>query len=138
MELEILVLPNKEAYDAAMVLSPDFVRNRTFRVRFLRSVQYNIRAAAQRFVTFFDAKLELFGVDQLARTIVQDDLDFDDRACLNSGYCSVLPMKDAQGRLVFVGIPWCAGNFRVRENKVRGMETSVFKTKRCSRILCDV
>ena len=105
MELERLPRQNKNAYLQAYAKDAAYVSNRDFRLMFLRADAFNVRNTALRMVDFFEAKLELFGADKLAKTIAMDDLSKDDLRCLEAGYTQLLPERDRAGRAVIVVMP---------------------------------
>jgi hypothetical protein len=94
----------RSAYDKALFLSPSYVNDPAFCLMFLRSEHYNVRLAAQRLVAHFNFKLEVFGVEKLAKKITWDDLSELDRQCVESGSTQLLPEKDRSGRTVLVFI----------------------------------
>ena len=112
------------AYEQAKQQNAEYVTNRKFRLQFLRADSYNVQHAAIRLLAYFEAKLELFGVDKLARDITQEDLSSDDMSLLESGYVQVLNQRDRGGRPIFFVTNWVAKknvNFRCLENKLRAM-----------------
>ena len=60
-ESEIKNIKERWYYDRAHFLCPSRVRNKNFRLMFLRSDDYNPRSAARRIVQHFAYKAELFG-----------------------------------------------------------------------------
>jgi hypothetical protein len=103
MEEEIKPIRKRNAYDRALFLSPKYVKDRNFRLMFLRAVSFHPRNAANRLVKFFEFKLELFGIDKLGKMkITQADLDEDDICALRKGRVQILPQKDASGRAVLL------------------------------------
>ena len=106
------------AYEAAKTQSVEYVTNRKFRMQFLRADSYNVQHAAVRLLTYFEAKLELFGKEKLARDITQADLSPDDMSVLESGYVQVLSQRDRAGRPILMVVNWACTDFRERENKV--------------------
>jgi hypothetical protein len=89
---------NKPAYDFALRQSPEYVRNRSFCLMFLRAAEFDALKAAHKMVAHFELKLELFGREKLVQVITYDDLDEDDRDFLQSGAIQILPTKDRAGR----------------------------------------
>ncbi|KAL3927399.1 MAG: hypothetical protein SGBAC_013103 [Bacillariaceae sp.] len=75
---EIELLPDKRAYNSAERLDPQYVKNSDFHLSFLRCEKFDCQKAALRIVRHFQMKLDLFGEDNLAMDITQDDLDMDD------------------------------------------------------------
>jgi hypothetical protein len=103
MEEEIKLIRKRHAYDKALFLNPKYVKDRDFRLMFLRAECFHPRNAANRLVNFFAFKLELFGIDKLGKTkVTQEDLDKDDMHALREGRVQVLPQKDSSGRAVLV------------------------------------
>ena len=52
----------------------------------------------------FQAKLDLFGADKLARNITQADLGDDDLECLYAGYEQFLSARDRAGRIIWIQV----------------------------------
>ena len=110
------------AYERASLMSPDYVDNVDFRLKFLRGDRFDVEVAAKRFVAYFDQKLELFGPEKLTSDITLTDLDGTDLACLKSGFMQPLPTRDASGRMTLVWIPNLIRNVQglvKLENRVR-------------------
>jgi hypothetical protein len=105
LEEELNKVPNKDAYETARSRSMDYVSNRKFRLQFLRADSFNVRHAAVRIVAYFEAKLELFGLEKLTKCITQRDLDQDDLACLESGISQLLSVRDTTGRAILCVLP---------------------------------
>lgn len=105
LELQKLQLEQKDAYEAAKSMNPTYVENPEFRLKFLRADLFDARKAASRLARHFEAKLELFGRDKLARDIQQDDLDKETIDALYSGYTQTMPLRDRAGRLVNIWFP---------------------------------
>lgn len=95
-------LPSRDALEMAIKLCPEYVTNRDFQISFLRAESLDSYKAAQRFARHFQAKLDLFGPELLAKDITQDDLDTDTLNTLYSGLVQYLPLRDRAGRLVHV------------------------------------
>jgi hypothetical protein len=92
---------NKPAYDFALQQSPEYVNDRKFRLMFLRSTEFDGNKAAQKFVSHFDFKMELFGREKLAHNITLGDLNENDLMYLRSGGIQILPATDRIGRPIF-------------------------------------
>lgn len=92
----------KEAYEMALSIDPDYVKNREFRLKFLRADLFSAPESAVRFTKHFQAKLELFGKHLLCKDITQDDCEDDEGTleCICSGWLQDLPIRDISGRLV--------------------------------------
>eukprot|EP00538_Stauroneis_constricta_P000668 CAMPEP_0119564256 /NCGR_PEP_ID=MMETSP1352-20130426/26414_1 /TAXON_ID=265584 /ORGANISM="Stauroneis constricta, Strain CCMP1120" /LENGTH=561 /DNA_ID=CAMNT_0007612999 /DNA_START=65 /DNA_END=1750 /DNA_ORIENTATION=- len=101
MQVEIILIANKPAYDIAQHQCPEFVDNESFRIKFLRADNYDHRQAAKRLVRFLDLKLSLFGKDKLCSEITFSDLSDDAQSTLRSGKMQILPSRDTAGRPVF-------------------------------------
>ena len=107
-------IKEKDAYNLAASQDPSFVSDRLFRLKCLRAKNFEMPRAVERFNQFFEIKLELFGKDRLTKTITLDDLDPDDIACLNSGFCSILPIQDRAGRTVVCWMQQLIGTFSLQ------------------------
>ena len=68
-------IKDKKAYDRALFLSPKYVKDRSFRLLFLRAELLDGKKAAIKMVNHFQYKLELFGVEKLVKDIELEDLD---------------------------------------------------------------
>jgi hypothetical protein len=90
----------KPAYERAMFLAPSYVTCPRFRLMFLRADRFETLPAARRFVKFFEAKLEFFGLDKLCKDITWDDLSDDDKAAIHTGSIWFSNTKDQTGRNV--------------------------------------
>ena len=103
LEMELQKIPSKPAYDEAERMSSEYVRDRKFRLMFLRAEQFDSSLAARRLVMFMEEKAKNFGRESLTRPLNLRDLDKDDLETLNSGVFQALPVRDTAGRLVIVG-----------------------------------
>ena len=92
----------RTAYDKAAFIRPDFVNDRAFQLRFLRSENFDPHKAAQKLIKHFECKRELFGDAKLVEEITLEDLTTEDMECLLSGANQILPTKDSAGRTVMV------------------------------------
>lgn len=95
---ELRLINDKYAYDFAYALDPKYVKNRVFRLRFLRATSFDAKAAALRIVQHFEIKMELFGKDKLSQDITQDDLGPEDLTLLYAGYYQNIGIRDRAGR----------------------------------------
>ena len=100
MDDELTRIRKRSAYDRALFLCPSYVKDRSFRLLFLRADDLHPRRAAQRMVDFFDFKLELFGMDLLGKRIRLEDVP-----SMNVGYSQMLPQKDRSGRAILCALP---------------------------------
>ena len=97
---------DRKAFDMANSSNPQYVGDRNFRLRFLRSERFDEKLAAVRYLKHFQLKLDLFGPDFLGRDIVQDDLDQETLEALYCGTGQILKRRDSAGRLIWF---WLAG-----------------------------
>jgi len=105
LDVEILKLKAKgtnasKNYRIAEAQSKDFVSDRSFRLRFLRTEHFDAQAAAQRFMKFFDLKLDVWGEEKLGKKITLADFDENDMATLEHGHMQLLPIRDHVGRRI--------------------------------------
>ena len=91
---------SRVAYERAAFLAPRLVKNRDFRLMFLRADIFDAKKAARRMTNYFQSKVELFGEDKLLKDITLEDLDEDDLATLMTGGFMLLPSKDRSGRTI--------------------------------------
>lgn len=96
---------HRQAYDKALFLNPSYVMNQTFRLKFLRADRFNTVKAARRLIQHFDFKLELFGIEKLARDITFDDLNDDEQEIyLAGGFWPVHNAYDRTGRRIVLAM----------------------------------
>jgi hypothetical protein len=102
VELDVAIanIHNKEAYELAEMIDPQYVHSLEFRLMFLRSERFVVKHTASRIVRHFKTKLELFGPKSLARDIRYDDLDEDAVKSLQAGHLQLLPLRDRTGRVI--------------------------------------
>jgi hypothetical protein len=106
LESEICRLENKNAYEMAIKVNPEYICGRDFRLKFLRAESFVPKDAATRLIGFLEEKLQLFGSKPLARELLLSDLNQDDMVVLRSGFFSIVPLRDSAGRNVTVFIPF--------------------------------
>jgi hypothetical protein len=116
-ELQLISHPHREAYDTARTSSVDYVTHRAFRLSFLRADSFHVKNAALRIVAYFQAKLDLFGLDYLTQRINHRDLDDQDRACLESGGFQLLAGRDRAGRSIAFLMPGAVGTVQQKVGK---------------------
>ncbi|CAJ1960048.1 unnamed protein product [Cylindrotheca closterium] len=104
LDAAIKAIPQKAAYDRALAASESYVNDRSFRLKFLRADRLDPQRAGRRMVNFFDYKKELFGPEKLVKSIVMDDLNYDDMAVIQNGHMQFLPERDMAGRIIFCNI----------------------------------
>ena len=100
MDQCISQISEKEAYDRALYLSPEYVQDPKFRLMFLRSRDYDPEQAAATITLHFEEKLKIFGMDNLVKDITMDDLHSGDMDALESGFKQICPFRDRAGRAV--------------------------------------
>ena len=88
------------ALELALEADPNYVLHPKFLLMFLRADDFQPPQAAIRMIHHFQKKLELFGPDKIARTILLSDLDDDDMESLLSGGIQILTKKDRATRAV--------------------------------------
>jgi hypothetical protein len=103
LDWELAAIVIKPAYNYAVQQSRGYAQS--LRLMFLRADRFDVRKAAIRLVTFFEAKLQLFGSEVLCRRIQQSDLDYEDMISLRSGCFQLLPIRDKANRAVFCYYP---------------------------------
>jgi hypothetical protein len=89
----------RSALDKAIFLAPRYVNDPDFCLMFLRAEHFHANLAARRLALHFKLKLELFGLEMLARDITFDDLNADDKLALFTGSEQYLG-RDSSGRTI--------------------------------------
>eukprot|EP00980_Cylindrotheca_fusiformis_P020393 scaffold7414_cov116-Cylindrotheca_fusiformis.AAC.3 len=126
MEQHLMWLKQGTYYEVAEKMDFDYVTDRDFRIMFLRAnryvsngqQRYDPKRAATQMKIFFDTKYMLFGKDKLVKDITLDDLDDDDKHCLQGGHLQVLPIRDRAGRVIVVNFRG-GRKFKSVESKLR-------------------
>jgi len=133
-ELEDLLIldcknnPIKSSLSAGFLLSQKgdatntYVNNRDFRLRFLRSENFDAKKAAIRLMKFMNLVLEFFGAFALFRPIKLADFKRSELKVLQTGWLQVLPFRDRSGRKVFTWI----GNMGFQYNPVLRMKIIIY------------
>mmetsp|Transcript_13215 Transcript_13215/g.23626 ORF Transcript_13215/g.23626 Transcript_13215/m.23626 type:complete len:382 (-) Transcript_13215:433-1578(-) len=123
LHIEIDELPSKQSYALrkALRMSPEYVMNRNFCLKFLRAEQFDAPLAAVRMALHFEEKLSLFGQEKLVREILLSDLDEDDMDCLKTGYLQVLKELDFGHRRVIFYYHALSECYKQRENVLRSL-----------------
>jgi len=119
-EPELTAMLPYHAYRLALSRNPEYVRNPTFRLMFLRATEGDTKKAAKRLTRHFKTKMQLFGEDKLVHDIVLDDLSADDMEALMSGGFQVLKKPDAAGRSVLFG-RYTSMKYKTTENILRAL-----------------
>lgn len=117
MDAQLAQIKRHSAYELAEQMDPLYVRDRAFRVMFLRANRYDAKASADNMIRFFEMKRELFGVKRLVKDITLEDLDEDDIAALRTGFFQFAG-KDSSGRYLNVCYPGLRGNTKL-QNTIR-------------------
>jgi hypothetical protein len=102
MEEYLLKIHHKPAYDLAIAIRADHVRDAKLRLMFLRADRFDPEAAAKRLTKVLDWKLKIFGKEKLCQPIGLNDLNDDARFMVESGLCQVLPERDSRGRVIII------------------------------------
>jgi hypothetical protein len=89
------------AYNLAVSMSSNYVKNRKFLLMFLRAERFHAKKAALRVISHFHKKLELFGASKLCKDITLEDLDPHAMEVLENGHLTLLPARDRADRLVY-------------------------------------
>jgi hypothetical protein len=126
LELELAKITEKVAYSQALMQDPNFVKNRDFRIRFLRAGRFAAAEAAVRMVRHFQYKMELFGAGKMVKDIEIDDLDSEDIKVLESGFIQLLPVRDRAGRAIMCWNPILRKDAGI-EQRVRVFEWLLFR-----------
>ncbi|KAL3939991.1 MAG: hypothetical protein SGBAC_005390 [Bacillariaceae sp.] len=105
-------------FQEAEAMDSKFTSDRSFRLMFLRTNRYNAKESAEQIIRFMDTKHSLFGPSRLCQKITLNDLNQDDRACLETGAFQVLPSCDRSSRPILVEFP-SLRSFRQLENELR-------------------
>ena len=93
------------AFQLAQKICPSLIRDKSFRLMFLRATHEDPSLAAQRMIKFFQHKLQLFGVEKLGKAnITMSDLSDEDRNVLYRGRMQVLKEKDQSGKTILCNI----------------------------------
>jgi hypothetical protein len=96
---ELRRIRERSALDKAMFLAPKYAIDPAFCLMFLRAERFDIKSAARRLVLHFKHKLDLFGLEKIARDIAIEDLSTDDQKALFTGSEQYLG-KDQSGRTI--------------------------------------
>ena len=111
MEQEIQhVRRSRSSYDRAMFLAPHRIKDRKFRLMFLRAEHFDSYRATQRFMKHFEFKNSLFGYEKLVEAIRLDDLNEDDTESYLSGTFQILSRAEAGAK----------GSSHIKRNKAKG------------------
>jgi len=99
LEEKINHVEEKEAFEMAQLICPEYVNSVEFRLMFLRSEQFDIPKAANKIVKYWNRKVVLFGPDRAFRKIRIEDFENEqDQEVLNQVGIRALPGLDEGGR----------------------------------------
>ena len=101
MEVEINMIPIKNAYDRSQQVPNTYVNSTDFRLRFLRSELFDERKSAMKLVKFLDLVSDLFGDFALRRQIQMSDFSREEMQVFRIGHQQLLPYRDRSGRRIF-------------------------------------
>eukprot|EP00521_Asterionellopsis_glacialis_P012725 CAMPEP_0195302630 /NCGR_PEP_ID=MMETSP0707-20130614/31413_1 /TAXON_ID=33640 /ORGANISM="Asterionellopsis glacialis, Strain CCMP134" /LENGTH=350 /DNA_ID=CAMNT_0040365941 /DNA_START=112 /DNA_END=1161 /DNA_ORIENTATION=+ len=103
LEEALDTIPEKETYETALFIDPEYVESEEFRLAFLRADLFNVPAAARRMVNYWERKLYLFGPEKaFNRSLSILDLKEEDYIALGLGAIQLIPHLDEAGRgLIF-------------------------------------
>ncbi|KAL3944647.1 MAG: hypothetical protein SGBAC_001254 [Bacillariaceae sp.] len=104
LEAHLFIQKADTVYETAETMSAHYVSQRAFRIMFLRCTRYDVKAAADQMLRFFEMKQNLFGNKKLVKDITIEDLDEDDRASLRTGWTQLCG-RDRSGRMVIIQLP---------------------------------
>jgi hypothetical protein len=93
---------NSEAYKLAESQSPEYVKDRKIRLKFLRADRFDAEKAADRMFRFYEQKMILFGPQKLCKYITLDDMNSADMECIENSHMQLLPSRDQAGRTILV------------------------------------
>ena len=100
--LSAIEAPSKQAYTQALQLDPTYAMSEGLRLKFLRADTFDPVEAAKRMVRHFETKLKLFGPEKLTKELGVEDLSPEDQEVIESGWLTLLPLRDTAGRLIMV------------------------------------
>ncbi|CAJ1932627.1 unnamed protein product [Cylindrotheca closterium] len=92
-------------YESAEERNPPYVCQRKFQILFLRGNRYDPKAAAEKIISFYSLKKDLFGTERLVRDITLQDMDEDDMETLMCGSAQVASCLDRSGRVIVLAVP---------------------------------
>ena len=116
-------------YEVAERLNPEYVRDRAFRLMFLRANSYDVAKAVHQMMNLLQQKAMYFGNDRVAREITLDDLKEEDQR-LMLDMCHIQEGKDQMGRVISYWFPF--GIFRTKNLRADSMvreDTICFATE---------
>ena len=101
---ELQKIVDKPAFDLARLISPRYVEEDSFLLRFLIADNFDAKASAARLVRHFQKKNELYGREKLGSQIQLRDLGTEDQIALASGGIQLLQATDREGRPILLTV----------------------------------
>ena len=103
LEQELQAIAVKPAFNYVQRTSPHYLEG--LLLMFLRAERFDASKTAPRLVSFFEAKLQLFGAPALGRSLVLADLSVQDQICLRSGCLQLLSSRSASKQAILCYFP---------------------------------
>mmetsp|Transcript_7639 Transcript_7639/g.10882 ORF Transcript_7639/g.10882 Transcript_7639/m.10882 type:complete len:380 (-) Transcript_7639:254-1393(-) len=102
LDEELKGIPDKQkaGYMQALEKCPDMVDDHNFKLLFLRCEVFRVKAAAKRYVEYWDKRLELFGSDKAFLPLTLEGALKDDSIALSIGHFQLTGYKDKDGRRI--------------------------------------
>jgi hypothetical protein len=118
---ELQKIVDKPAFDLARLISPRYVEQDSFLLRFLIADNFDAKASAARLVRHFQKKNELYGREKLGSQIQLRDLGMEDQIALGSGGVQLLQAKDREGRPILLTV-FSKMKYKEASNMVRSIQ----------------
>jgi hypothetical protein len=90
----------KPAYERALSIDGRYVRDRDFRLKFLRANLFDATKAAWNFTRYLELLFKYYGQEALTRPLLFGDLREAELDILRAGHMQLLPTRDRSGRRV--------------------------------------
>jgi hypothetical protein len=101
-EIDCLPAAEKRGHTRGLELGSMYIQSLAFRLKFLRSVQFDSKTAAFRYCKCLEYMSELFGEYALKRRLYITDLSEEEISYMEEGQFQVLPSRDGLGRRIVV------------------------------------
>lgn len=119
------------AFSRAAAMDAEYVKDRDFRLAFLRTDRFVPKLAAERCLKYFEAKEYLFGTELLTTDIQMEHLGEYAMAAMDRGGVQILPERDSAGRAVLISIAKVQ-KYRTNEEQIRlGVRTTIVGVLAC-------
>jgi len=105
LDAEIDLMPSlkKQGYTEAQEKCFDVATDKELKLMFLRCEKFDAKAAANRFMTYWDKRIEIFGIKKAILPLTLDEALKDDHVAMSIGFIQITDIKDPDGRaIVFV------------------------------------